>query len=133
MEATLIRHGAVIFCAVVLTGISAKAADQSQIGAGNARAQQIGSGSPLVQSAVDLLEQNAKRIDDAQLRAVTLDSFLNPNTCIRHRANVTDESRDFSSGSQRWHVVPDVAADVQGDAGQQFRRTSLLSRWPGST
>ena len=90
MEATLIRHGAVIFCAVVLTGISAKAADQSQIGAGNARAQQIGSGSPLVQSAVDLLEQNAKRIDDAQLRAVTLDSFLNPNTCIRHRANVTD-------------------------------------------
>lgn len=86
----MIRHGAMIFCAVALTGISAHAADQTQIGAGNARAQQIGSVSPLVESAVDLLARNAQQIEDPQLRAATLDSFLNPNTCIRHRANVTD-------------------------------------------
>ena len=112
----MIRHGAVIFCAVVLTGISAKAADQSQIGAGNARAQQIGSGSPLVQSAVDLLEQNAKRIDDAQLRAVTLDSFLNPNTCIRHRANVTDAIKNqiIASLTTQNLVNPADAAAITG-------------------
>src|ERR1700722_18462186 len=90
MEATLIRHGALVFCAVMLTAISAEAADQTQPGAGNARAQQIGSASPLVQSAVELLEQNAQQIDDPQLRSVTLDSFQNPNSCIRHRTNVTD-------------------------------------------
>ena len=112
----MIRHGAVIFCAVALTGISAKAADQTQIGAGNARAQQIGSGSPLVQSAVDLLEQNAKRIDDAQLRAVTLDSFLNPNTCIRHRANVTDAIKNqiIASLTTQNLVNPADAAAITG-------------------
>jgi hypothetical protein len=90
MEAALIRHGAVIFCAVLLTGASANAADQTQIGQGIARAQQIGSASALVESAVDLLVRNAQQIEDSQLRAATLDSFLNPNTCIRHRANVND-------------------------------------------
>jgi hypothetical protein len=90
MEAAMIRHGAMFFCAVMLTGISAQAADQTQLGAGNARAQQIGAASPLVQSAVELLAQNARQIEDAQLRAATLDSFLNPNTCVRHRTNVTD-------------------------------------------
>ena len=86
----MLRHGATIFCAALLGGVSAQAADQTQIGVGNARAQQIGSASPLVQSAVELLERNARQIDDAQLRAATLDSFLNPNTCIRHRAHVSD-------------------------------------------
>jgi hypothetical protein len=90
MEATMISRGAVAFCAVMLGSVSAFADDQTQIGAGNARAQQIGSASPLVQSAVELLERNARQIENAQLRAATLDSFLNPNTCIRHRANVTD-------------------------------------------
>jgi hypothetical protein len=61
MEELLFRHGLLVFCAVVLTGISAEAADQTQLGAGNARAQQIGSGSPLVQSAVELLEHNARQ------------------------------------------------------------------------
>src|SRR5579864_7547096 len=90
MEAALIRHGAVTFFAVLLSGAYANAADQTQIGAGIARAQQIGSASQLVQSAVDLLVRNAERIEDPQLRNMTLDSFLNPNTCIRHRIHVTD-------------------------------------------
>jgi hypothetical protein len=66
MEATMIRHGALTFCAVMLGSFSAFADDQTQIGAGNARAQQIGSASPLVQSAVELLERNARQIENAQ-------------------------------------------------------------------
>ena len=90
----MLCRGAVAFCAIVLGGVSALADDQTQIGAGNARAQQIGAASPLVQSAVELLERNARRIDEAELRTATLDSFLNPNTCIRHRAHVTDSVKN---------------------------------------
>lgn len=86
----MIRHGALAFCTAILTAMSAHAADQTQPGAGNARAEQIGTGSPLVRSAVELLENNAQAIEDDGLRAATLDSFLNHKTCIRHRANVTD-------------------------------------------
>ena len=116
MEATLIRHGAMIFCAVMLTDISAEAADQTQVGAGNARAQQIGSASPLVQSAVELLEQNARQIDNGQLRAVTLDSFLNPSTCIRHRANVTDAVKNqiIATLTAQDLVNPADAASITG-------------------
>ena len=116
MEAALIRHGAMIFCAVMLTNISAKAADQTQVGAGNARAQQIGSASPLVQSAVELLEQNARQIDNGQLRAATLDSFLNPSTCIRHRANVTDAVKNqiIATLTAQGLVNPADAASITG-------------------
>src|SRR3984957_16059193 len=116
MEATLIRHGALVFCAVMLTGISAEAADQTQPGAGNARAQQIGSASPLVQSAVELLEQNAQQIDDPQLRSVTLDSFQNPNSCIRHRTNVTDavKTQILSTLMAQNLVNPADAASITG-------------------
>lgn len=112
----MIRHGALVFCAVMLTGISAKAADQTQLGAGNARAQQIGSASPLVQSAVALLERNAQQIEDAQLRAATLDSFLNPNSCIRHRVNVTDAIKNqiIATLTAQNLVNPADAASITG-------------------
>jgi hypothetical protein len=90
MEAIMICRGVAALCALMLSGVSSFADDQTQVGAGNARAQQIGSAAPLVQSAVELLTSNARAIENAQLRAATLDSFLNPNTCIRHRAHVTD-------------------------------------------
>src|SRR6516225_1317516 len=86
----MFRRDVAVFCVVLLSCTQAFAADQTQVGAGNLRAQQIGNASPLVQSAVELLEQNARQIQDPELRAVTLDSFLNSNTCIRHRAHVTD-------------------------------------------
>lgn len=100
----------------MLTGISAKAADQTQLGAGNARAQQIGSASPLVQSAVALLERNAQQIEDAQLRAATLDSFLNPNSCIRHRVNVTDAIKNqiIATLTAQNLVNPADAASITG-------------------
>ena len=112
----MIRHGAVTFFAVLLSGVCANAADQTQIGAGIARAQQIGSASALVESAVDLLTRNAGRIEDPQLRAVTLDSFLNANTCIRHRANVTDAVKNqiIASLLAQNLVNPADAASITG-------------------
>jgi hypothetical protein len=116
MEAALIRHGALVFCAIVLTGLPVKAADQTQVGAGNARAQQIGAASPLVQSAVELLEQNARQIEDPGLRAATLDSFQNRNSCIRHRANVTDAVKNqiIASLTAQNLVNPADAASITG-------------------
>ena len=90
----MIRRGAMIFCAVMLSGISVHAADQTQLGLGNSRAEQIGGASPLVQSAVDLLERNARQIEDPGLRFATLESFLNASACVRHRAKVTDAVKD---------------------------------------
>src|SRR5262249_388049 len=112
----MVRHGALIFCAAILTCTSAQADDQTQVGAGNSRAQKIGAASPLVQSAVELLERNARRIQDFQLRAATPDSFLNPNTCIRHRAHVTDAVKtQIINALQAQNLVnPADAASITG-------------------
>lgn len=69
-------------------------ADQTQVGAGNARAEQIGDASPLVQSAKRLLIENAEKIEDRRVREITLDAFNNRNTCIAHRIGVSDASKD---------------------------------------
>src|SRR5215469_2496887 len=116
MEATMIRHGAAIACAIMLTAISADAADQTQVGAGNVRAEQIGPASPLVRSATELLEDNARQIDDPQLRFATQDSFLNPNSCIRHRANVTDAVKNqiIATLTAQNLVNPADAASITG-------------------
>ncbi len=68
----------------------ALAADQTQVGAGNANAESTGAASPLVQSAKQLLIDNANRIEDRFIRETTLDAFNNPHTCIVHRIGVTD-------------------------------------------
>ena len=112
----MVRYRALIFCASILTSISAHADDQTQVGTGNARAQQIGAASPLVQSAVEQLEQNARQIEDPTLRDLTLDSFLNPNTCIRHRARVTDTVKNqiISTLLAQNLVNPADAASITG-------------------
>ena len=97
----MIRHGAIMFCAAIFTHASAQAADQTKIGAGNARAQQIGAASPLVQSAVEYLERNARQIEDPGLRSATPDSFLNPSTCIRHRVTFSRAMYPLSRAAQR--------------------------------
>jgi hypothetical protein len=64
---------------------AAQAADQTQPGQGNAAAVALAQRSPLVQSAMrDLIEQ-ASRIRDRALRAATLDILQNPRTCALHR------------------------------------------------
>ncbi len=64
---------------------AAQAADQTQPGQGNAAAIALAQRSPLVQSAMrDLIEQ-AGRIRDRALRSATLDILQNPRTCALHR------------------------------------------------
>ena len=64
---------------------AARAADQTQPGQGNAAAVALAQRSPLVQSAMrDLIEQ-AGRIRDRALRTATLDILQNPRTCALHR------------------------------------------------
>src|SRR5262249_7932259 len=74
----------------LLAACSAQAAVQTQIGAGNGRAEKTGPKSPLVQSPPDLLEDTARRIKDAKTRETPRDSFLNQKTGVRHRVGVND-------------------------------------------
>jgi hypothetical protein len=96
--------------------LNAVAADQTQIGGGNTRAEQIGSGSPLVQSAKRFLIDNAKQIEDRKLREQTLDAVFNSKTCIVHRAHVTDAIKDqiISQLEQAGLVNPADAASITG-------------------
>jgi len=68
-------------------------ADQNAIGAGNDRALEIAGKSPLVQSAMAFLRQETARIHDPKLERETLDAFSNPQTCIAHRAHLTDKDK----------------------------------------
>jgi hypothetical protein len=73
---------------------SAHAADQTQPGAGNSAAGALAAASPLVSSGRRVLERQADRIHNASLRTATLDAITNPNTCIAHRAGLTDADKD---------------------------------------
>lgn len=102
--------------AALSAGCAAQAADQTQIGAGNPRAEEIGAASPLVQSAKRLLIGNALRIQDPGLRAQTLDAVTNPNTCIVHRIGVTDavKAQIIQELEQAGLVNPADAANITG-------------------
>jgi hypothetical protein len=84
--------GLAVACAAMswMASSGALAADQTQVGAGNAIAETTGAASPLVQSAKRLLIENANRIEDSFVRETTLDAFNNSRTCIAHRIGVTD-------------------------------------------
>ncbi len=105
------------FAAIGLAAsVSALAADQTQVGLGNARATQIGSASPLVRSAKQLLIENARKIDDPTLRATTLDALANPHTCIVHRIGATDAVKNavIAQLEQAGLVNPADAASITG-------------------
>ena len=87
------RRATMVLCGV-LVSMSAQAADQTQLGAGNARAETIGTGSPLVKTAFDYLTNAAQGISDSNVRQQTLDSFQSSNFCIQHRANVSDSVKN---------------------------------------
>src|SRR5229473_2006159 len=77
-----------------LAVLPARAQDQTVPGAGNAAAMALSNKSPMVQSAREFLLKNIKRIDDASVRAVTLDAIANPATCVTHRAGLKDSQKD---------------------------------------
>ena len=66
------------------------AADQTSIGGGNALAVLTASNSEIVQSARQYLIGQAYSLNDATLKSITVDALTNPDTCVMHRANVTE-------------------------------------------
>jgi hypothetical protein len=72
----------------------ARAADQTQPGAGNARAVDLAAASPLVTSGRRLLERHVAGIRNQALRAATRDALFDPHTCVAHRADLTDADKD---------------------------------------
>src|SRR5712692_8393841 len=81
----------------VIFGLAAqpsRAADQTVPGAGNATAIALSSKSPMVQSAKEFLLGRINKIDNATIRAITLDAIANPTTCVTHGAYVTESQKD---------------------------------------
>jgi hypothetical protein len=74
--------------------LPARAQDQTVPGAGNATAIALNNKSPMVQSAREFLLKNIKRIDDASVRAITLDAIANPTTCVAHRAGLKESDKN---------------------------------------
>ena len=70
-----------------------RAADQTVPGAGNEAAISLSNQSPLVRSALQLLERKIARLRSPLLKSATLDALTNPSTCITHRANLSDSQR----------------------------------------
>jgi hypothetical protein len=69
---------------------TARADDQTQIGAGNAIATATASHSRLVMSAYARLKQRLQAsIGNATILKQTMDGLFNPDTCVAHRANLT--------------------------------------------
>jgi hypothetical protein len=69
------------------------AVDQTIPGAGNAAAMALADRSPLVKSALARIEGQIDTISDAGLRAATQDALFNPDTCVAHRARLTESDK----------------------------------------
>jgi len=72
---------------------AADVVDQTIPGLGNATAIKLGKKSPLVRTATRLLVESAEKIENTKLRTATLDAIANPDTCVRHRVGVTEETK----------------------------------------
>src|SRR5260370_6305439 len=48
----------------------------------------------MVQSAKEFLLKNIKKIDDASVKAITLDAIANPTTCVAHRAGLQESDKN---------------------------------------
>ena len=91
MKATT-RSGLVL-AALSLAATFAMAGDQTHVGPGNGAAAVLASKSPVVSSARTFLTMQANKLQDQTLREQTLDALNNPNTCIKHRANLDANAR----------------------------------------
>ena len=90
--------------------------DQTKTGAGNPAAIALAKKSPIVQSAYQFDLAQAGRIQDSKLRKETLDALGNDNTCVHHRANLTDAQKDaiVQTLLSQNLVNPADAASIQG-------------------
>src|SRR5215470_13122460 len=107
-----------ITTAVLVAGsvAGAGAADQTVPGQGNANAAALAAQSPLVQSAMHYIVDQAKSINDKQLRHETLDAVNNPQTCVQHRATLTDQQKQAIVNAliTAGLVNPQDAANITG-------------------
>ena len=108
-----------ISTALFITGTIASQAtadDQTKTGAGNPAAIALAKKSPMVGSAYQFLLEQAERIKDNKLRKETLDALGNPDTCIHHRANLTDAQKDaiITTLNSQGLVNPADAASIVG-------------------
>ncbi|TDR80225.1 hypothetical protein [Paludibacterium purpuratum] len=79
--------------ALLLVCRPATAADMPQPGAGNARAATLAHSSPLVMSAMDMLQERLKSLRSTTLRA-ELDELMHAErACIRHRAGLGEADK----------------------------------------
>src|SRR5262249_9117020 len=78
-----------LFCG----SLPVRAADQTVPGAGNGAAISLSNQSPLIQSAVKLLEREIARLRNPLLKSATQDAVTNPTTCVTHRANLSDSQK----------------------------------------
>jgi hypothetical protein len=103
---------------IVSTTAGAEAAS-----AGNARARQIAAASPAVSRAMGELHRAIGRLRDPRLRALTRDGIERPDTCVAHRANLTQADRiDIVERLTRAGLI-EPAADP---AAQARRRTGVF-------
>src|SRR5216684_7220464 len=77
-----------------LAVLPVRAQDQSVPGAGNATAIALSSKSPMVRSAKEFLLERIKKIDNATIRAITLDAIANPTTCVTHRTGMKESEKE---------------------------------------
>ena len=103
---------------------------------------------PRVTAAVAFIERTAAKIHSDKIRNATLDA-LKPETCIAHRAGLTDSQKSeilanlrteglldpganlagvLSARSRRWLGMSEASATLRLRSRKQFRRTSFLSR-----
>lgn len=103
-----------IFTALIATP-PASADDQTKPGAGNTAAVALAQKSPMVRSSYEFLLAQARRIKDSKLRTETLDA-IGEETCVRHRANLTDLQKDaiIQQLLSQGLINPADAASIQG-------------------
>ena len=110
------RHALGICALAAFTASTAIADDQTQPGAGNSAAIALAKQSPMVQSAYQFVLSQASKVKDDHLREVILDAVGNPNTCVHHRANLTDAQKTAIVASlvSAGLVNPPDAASIVG-------------------
>jgi hypothetical protein len=79
---------------LLLTSTAYTAAQtQTSPGAGNAAATALAQKSPLIKTALERLSNQISTIKNTYLREQTQDALFNPDTCIVHRANLTETTK----------------------------------------
>ena len=114
MRSTCLRL-ATLAAALVLAH-TAHAADQTVMGAGNARAMKLASQSPLVTSAMELVKSRLKDIQSPHLRGALTELTQKQESCVQTRANLSadDKQRLMDALDKAGLIDASEASRVQG-------------------